>query len=269
MLQQHTSIIQGLRLARFPGVAPHHDMERMCCMSSRFEELAWRETPMGAISLRRRLDPSLKVEVYEVKLDDEFLMSSLFTEAEVELARLGLAEAVGTDLDVVVGGLGLGYTARAVLADPRVRSLAVVEALDEVIGWHRQGLLPFAADLTSDPRTRLVQGDFFAMAESAEGFGRDAPGRRFHAVLVDIDHTPRHLLHPSHAAFYTPQGLRGLTDHLHSGGVFALWSNDPPDEDFTVVLAELFATSQAHVVSFHNPLQRRRATNTVYVARKA
>jgi spermidine synthase len=269
MLQQHTSIIQGLRLARILGVAPHHDMERMCCMSSRFEELAWRETPMGAISLRRRLDPSLKVEVYEVKLDDEFLMSSLFTEAEVELARLGLAEAVGTDLDVVVGGLGLGYTARAVLADPRVRSLAVVEALDEVIGWHRQGLLPFAADLTSDPRTRLVQGDFFAMADSAEGFGRDAPGRRFHAVLVDIDHTPRHLLHPSHAAFYTPQGLRGLTDHLHSGGVFALWSNDPPDEDFTVVLAELFATSRAHVVSFHNPLQRRRATNTVYVARKA
>jgi spermidine synthase len=231
-------------------------------MTSRFAELAWRETPMGAISLRRRLDPSLK-------LDDEFLMSSLFTVAEVELARLGLADAVGTDLDVVVGGLGLGYTARTVLADPRVRSLAVVEALDEVIEWHRQGLLPFAADLTSDPRTRLLQGDFFAMSDSAEGFDRDEPGRRFHVVLVDIDHTPRHLLHPSHAAFYTPQGLRGLTDHLYPGGVFALWSNDPPDEDFIAVLAEGFAAPQAHVVSFHNPLQQRRATNTVYVARMA
>ena len=61
---------------------------------------------MGEISLRRRRDPALNVDVYEVKLDDEFLMSSLFTVAEVELARLGLAQVVDADLDVVVGGLG-------------------------------------------------------------------------------------------------------------------------------------------------------------------
>jgi len=85
---------------------------------------------MGEISLRRRLDPGLNVDVYEVKLDDEFLMSSLFTVAEVELARLALATHpdTGSDLDVVVGGLGLGYTARTVLEDPRVGSLTVVEA---------------------------------------------------------------------------------------------------------------------------------------------
>ena len=67
---------------------------------------------MGEINLRRRIEPSLQVDVYEVKLGDEFLMSSLFTVAEIELARLGLAEAGGDALDVVVGGLGLGYTAR-------------------------------------------------------------------------------------------------------------------------------------------------------------
>jgi spermidine synthase len=236
-------------------------------LSTRFEEIDWRETPMGAISLRRRLEPSLKVDVYEVKLDDEFLMSSLFTVAETELARLGLAELPGTGFDVVVGGLGLGFTARAVLEDPRVSSLTVVEALGEVIEWHQRELLPFAAQLTSDPRSRLVRGDFFAMVGDATGFDPDAPGRRFHAILVDIDHTPRQVLHPSHAAFYTPEGLRRLAAHLHPGGVFALWSNDPPDEDFNVALAEVFATSQAHVVSFHNPLQGREATNTIYVAR--
>ena len=53
---------------------------------------------MGVISLRRRIEPSLKVDVYEVKLGDEFLMSSLFTVAEVELARLGLAQADDADL---------------------------------------------------------------------------------------------------------------------------------------------------------------------------
>jgi spermidine synthase len=235
-------------------------------LTARFEEIAWQETPIGAISLRRRFDPALKTEVYEVKLGDEFLMSSMFTVAEIELARLGLAELSGKDLDVVVGGLGLGYTARTVLEDSRVRSLTVVEALGDVIDWHHRELLPFAAQLTSDPRSRLVHGDFFTMVETATGFDLDAPGHRFHAILVDIDHTPRHVLHPSHAAFYTPEGLRRLAGHLHPGGVFALWSNDPPDAQFNATLAEVFATSKAHVVSFHNPLQGRDSTNTVYVA---
>lgn len=235
-------------------------------MSARFEELDWRETPLGAISLRRRRDPALGVEVYEVKLDDEFLMSSLFTLAETELARLALAELPDTDIDVVVGGLGLGYTARAVLRDRRVRTLTVVEALDEVIGWHRRELLPSAADLTRDPRCHLTHGDFFAMAGSGTGFDANVPGRRFHAIMVDIDHTPRQVLHPSHAGFYRPEGLRRVTDYLHPGGVFALWSNDPPDEEFSATLAGVFASAQAHVVSFHNPLQGRLSANTVYVA---
>ena len=141
--------------------------------------------------------------MYEVKLGDEFLMSSLFTVAEVELARLGLAQAVGVDLDVVVGGLGLGYTAQTALADTRVRSLIVVEALAEVIGWHQRAVLPDAAGLASDPRVRLQRGDFFALADSEGSFDPEAPGRRFHAVLLDIDHTPRHVLHPSHAAYRT------------------------------------------------------------------
>lgn len=110
-------------------------------MSARFEELDWQETPIGAISLRRRRDPVLDVDVYEVKLDDEYLMSSLFTTAEVELARLGLAELTGGSADVLVGGLGLGCTAAAALDDDRVRSLTVVEGLAEVVDWHHRGLL--------------------------------------------------------------------------------------------------------------------------------
>jgi spermidine synthase len=227
---------------------------------------------MGEISLRRRWDPAVEIDVYEVKLGDEFLMSSLFTVAEVELARLALAGLPGTGLDVVVGGLGLGYTARAVLDDARVASLIVVEALDEIIGWHRRPLLPHGTVLTSDRRCRLVHGDFFAMAGGTgdlagdAGFDPDASGRRFDAVLLDIDHSPRHVLRPGHAAFYTEPGLRRLAGHLRGGGVFALWSNDPPDEDFTRTLAAVFATTAAHVVRFPNPLQGGESANTVYVA---
>lgn len=234
-------------------------------MSRRFEELDWQPTPMGEISLRRRLERTLQVDVYEVKLGEEFLMSSLFPVAEIELARLGLAACPGDRLDVVVGGLGLGYTAVTALDDPRVRSLVVVEALAPVIGWHERHLLPDAAALTADPRTRLVQGDFFALAAVAAPFAPEGPPT-VHAVLLDIDHTPRHVLHPSHAAFYTGEGLRALRSHLHPGGVFALWSDDPPDDDFMAVLGAEFDAAKAHVVSFANPLTGGTSANTVYVA---
>ena len=224
---------------------------------------------MGVISLRRRLEPSLKVDVYEVKLGDEFLMSSLFTVAEEELARLALAELPGEDLDVVIGGLGLGYTARTVLDDHRVRSLTVVEALTEVIGWHARQLLPDTAGLTTDARTHLVAGDFFALAASEAGFDVRSPGRRYDAILVDIDHSPRHRLAASHGDLYSPQGLRAASRHLRPGGAFALWSDDPPDPDFGAVLAGVFADTSARVVTFANPLTAGESTNTVYLARPA
>jgi spermidine synthase len=107
------------------------------------------------------------------------------------------------------------------------------------------------------------------MSSSIDGLDPQTPGRRFDAVLVDIDHSPQNLLHPNHAALYRPEGLRKLAGHLHPGGVFALWSNDPPDQAFKAVLANVFATSDAHVVTFHNPLQDRDASNTVYIGVKA
>jgi hypothetical protein len=86
---------------------------------------------------------------------------------------------------------------------------------------------------------------------------------------VDIDHSPRHVLHPSHAALYGREGLRRLAAHLLPGGMFALWSNDPPDQDFRAALAAVFAQCDAHVVTFRNPLQDRDAANTIYAARTA
>lgn len=234
-----------------------------------FEELDYQPTPMGELSLRRRIDPLLGVEVFEVKLGDEFLMSSLFTRAEIALAELGLAGLGDGSLDVVVGGLGLGYTAAAVLDRPQVCSLLVVEALAPVIDWHRRGLLPLGRRLDADPRCRMVQGDFFALARNPKtGFDPASPGRRFHAVFLDIDHAPDHWLHPSHGGFYRAEGLGRLADHLHPGGVFALWSNDPPDPGFMEVLSGVFAGAEARLVRFPNPYQDSDSVNTVYCAGK-
>ncbi|MEQ8817542.1 MAG: spermidine synthase [Thalassobaculum sp.] len=236
-------------------------------MSRLFEELAFQATPIGELSLRRRRELSLGVDVYEIKLGDEFLMSSLFTASEIELARLGLAATDGSALDIVVGGLGLGYTARAVLENTGVGSLLVVDALEAVIEWHCSGLLPLGPELTGDPRCRFVHGDFFAMSASAAGFDPEQPGRRFDAILVDIDHSPDALLAPGSAGFYRPDGLRGVASHLRPGGVFGLWSNEPPDDAFTARLAQVFAEARGEAVVFHNPLQDRDFTQTVYLAR--
>jgi spermidine synthase len=237
-------------------------------MSAMFEELDFRPTPIGVLTLRRRRQLSTGIDIYEIKLGDEFLMSSLFTAAEIELARLGLAGLNRSGLDVVVGGLGLGYTAQAVLAHETVGSLIVVDALGEVIEWHEQELLPIGKQLNADPRCRLVHGDFFAMTLSGQGYDPGAPGRRFDAVLVDIDHSPQKLLHPSHAALYTPSGLPRLASHLRPGGVFALWSNDPPDQTFVEMLGGVFESPTAHIVTFPDAQGDGEASNTVYVGMK-
>ena len=233
------------------------------------EELAWRSTPIGELSLRRRREPSLGVDVYEVRLGEEFLMSSLFTASEIALAGMGLEDLSGDALDVVVGGLGLGYTAKAVLEDDRVSSMIVVDALQAVIDWHNEGLVPLGPELTADPRCRFVHGDFFALALSSAGFDPDAPGRRFDAVLLDIDHSPDFLLDPQNAAFYADEGLGLLAAHLKPGGVFGLWSNDRPDAAFTARLAGVFAEARAEEVTFDNPFQDKPFTQTVYLAKTA
>ena len=235
-------------------------------MSRTFEVLDWQETRLGTISLRRRVDPTLGRELYEAKLNDEYLMSSLFTVAEVELARLGLAAVEGEALDVLVGGLGLGYTAVAALEDDRVARLTVVAALGPVIDWHRQGLLPDAAALAADPRTALMQADFFALVRGDEEPEGWAP-RQLDAILLDVDHTPRHVLHPSHRHLYTDEGLREQAGHLNPDGVFALWSDDPEDADFMATARGVFTSVAAHEVLFDNPLTNGQSSNTVYVAR--
>src|SRR3954464_11171908 len=91
------------------------------------EELGYERTPLGDLTLRRRVEPLLGGQVvFEVKLGDEYLMSSLFTEAERQLAILGLS-ALDGELDAVIAGLGLGYTAAEALKNDSVNRLLVIE----------------------------------------------------------------------------------------------------------------------------------------------
>jgi spermidine synthase len=237
-------------------------------MTPLIEELDYRQTRMGELILRRRRVLSLGgLEVYEVKLGEEYLMSSLFHVGEVALTDIGLGELNGSGWDVVVGGLGLGYTAAAALKFKQLKRLVVVEALEPVIDWHRRGLVPNSNELNTDDRCGYYLADFFALARGP-GFDPEVEGTQFDAILLDIDHTPDLLLHTSHGDFYTEAGLQRLKSFLKPNGVFALWSNDSPDEAFLEILSRVFDGVQGHPVEFDNPLQQNTAINGIYVARR-
>jgi len=229
------------------------------------QELGYQNTPLGELTLRRRTEPRLNnQEVFEVKLGDEYLMSSLFTEAEQKLATLGLATLEGK-LDVVVGGLGLGYTAAEVLKNKMVSGLLVIDLFQAVIDWHRDELVPLGNVLTADKRCELRQGDFFELART--GFDAKAPDRKFDAVLLDIDHSPEHLLDRSNKSFYSAEGLVSVRNRLKPTGVFALWSDDPASDEFTQRLGDVFGSATAYNIEFPNRYTNSISVNAVYVAR--
>ncbi len=241
-----------------------------------FEEIDYQETPLGAISLRRRSEPRLNNKIlFEVKLNEEFLMSSLFTEAEIQLSKLGLASLTDQDINVVVGGLGLGYTAQAALAFENVKTLNVIDVMKPVIDWHEQGLVPLGNELTSDSRCTFTHGDFFELATSPlkKFDGSDLnddniEDDKFHAILLDIDHSPSYWLNPINAEFYTLEGLTAMAKKLHTGGIFALWSDEPPADEFMALLNQVFDHTTSKVVPFPNPFTGGESTNSVYVAYK-
>ena len=226
-----------------------------------FEELDSQKTPLGELVLRRRRSPAVPDElVYEVTLDSEMLMSSTVNASEQALARLALEGRGDRPCDVLVGGLGLGYTAAAALEYPNVRRLVVVELLAPVIAWHRERLVPMAGKLIDDPRCSLVAGDFF------EHVGRGSSAQRHNAILLDIDHSPDSWLDARHGDFYSAAGLRGLADCLQPDGVFALWSAREPAAEFLDVLGTVFPSVQGHEVPFFNPHVNEMDSNWVIIA---
>ena len=237
-------------------------------MSFEFTELDYQQTPYGEISLRRRAEPRLAGKIlYEVKLGDEFLMSSLFTEAEEQLATIGLSTLTEDELDIVVGGLGLGHTAWAALQFTKVKFVQVIEVMNPVINWHQQHLVPLGELLTTDNRCHLLHADFFELALSpSQGFFPESPEKPAHALLLDIDHSPSHWLNPKNQQFYCEQGLQHVADKLHPGGLFGMWSNDPPEQPFIDLLDQVFTRVKTKIIHFPNPYSGGESSNTLYFA---
>ena len=201
------------------------------------------DTSIGVVYLGRR---QLAGEwVYQIHIEHELLMSSVNPFSERELSCLALAYHQGDrPLSVLVGGLGLGYTAQAALQNTQVESLRVAEKMDFIIGWMRDGKLPLSAELAADDRLQIAQTDVYA----------DLLGRAqttYDLILVDVDHAPDSLLSDASAPFYTIEGQARVAAHLAPGGVLAVWSATP-SESFAEVMKASYADAQCDDIRWHD-----------------
>ncbi len=225
------------------------------------EILAYEFTPLGPLCLRRRnLISAPGTVITEITLNHEFLMSSYNTESERALSSRSLELSKGENLSVLVGGLGLGYTAREALLSSRVKNLEVVEYLPQVISWLEEDLIPLSSELKSDQRFKVSTGDIFSRLLTP-------PQEKFDLILIDIDHSPSEMLDEANQPFYETAGLTHVKEHLNENGILAVWSYDGC-EDFEAALRETFASVLIENVSWVNTLVDTQQNDQLFIAIK-
>jgi spermidine synthase len=222
-----------------------------------FEVIDHAESPFGVLILRRRTAPV--PGVIELALDHQFLMSSAATVSERELATRAIALHGGTDLDVMVGGLGLGYTCKAALDTGRAARVEVVELSPGVIRWVRNGLVPLGEELVADARVHITQDDVFERL-------RNPPTRKHDVLLIDVDHSPDERLGDTSSSFYAHASLALVARHLQPGGVFGLWSTSD-SAAFTAELHKAFREVVVQPIDFFNETVGAPETNWLFMAR--
>jgi spermidine synthase len=218
-------------------------------------EIARAETERGEVVLRRRTSETA-ADVVELRVNGVFVMDTLETTSEIELAAQAL-DLVERPASVLIGGLGLGFTLQRVLADPRVGKAVVVEIEEPLIEWMRDGTVPHGPAILADARATVVNADIaMAIAEARSTYD---------LVLLDVDNGPGYLVHQANEAVYEKQFLQRCRDVLGPGGVMVVWSaNRAPD--LLSALETVFgaAEEQAHDVL----LQDRPEQYYLYLARR-
>jgi spermidine synthase len=167
--------------------------------------------------------------VYTIRVGGYELMSSRAHGSEEAMAALALATVDRSRPRVLVGGLGMGYTLRAVLdCIPPEGRATVAELLPEIARWNRQHLGHLAGDPLDDPRVDVVEDDVArVMTENP---------RTYDSILLDVDNGPAALTDARNERLYRIDGLRAVRRSLRTGGTLAVWSASP-DKGFERAMA--------------------------------
>jgi len=209
----------------------------------------------------RELVLSRRGDVFHIHVDSYELMDSRAHGSEEELARLAIAALPPATLTprILVGGLGMGFTARAALDALSSRpnaNVEVAEVFPAVVAWNRGPLATLAREPLTDPRVTVVEAD---VADVVAG-----GSARYDAILLDVDNGPEALTLDSNRRLYAPAGLRALRTALSPEGVLAVWSSDD-DPRFTHRLGETGFTVATHHVRAR---AGRGARHVVFLARR-
>lgn len=210
-----------------------------------YVELARHTSERGEVVLRSRVGS----DALELRVNGVFVMDSDHTMTEEALAQAALARHSDPS-SVLVGGLGLGYTTRAVLADARVRRVTVVEVEEAVVGWLRDGTAPHGPRILADDRLRVVTADVrLAVAEAGEA--------TYDVVLLDVDNGPGFLVYDDNRAVYGTEFLQTVRRVLRPGGVVVVWSAaEAPALHEALVMVFGSAVPQPHPVSLQGRDER-------------
>jgi spermidine synthase len=224
-----------------------------------YVERARATTERGEIVLRERRSTADTETpgVLELRVNGVFVMDTRETTTEQELARAALAQ-VEDPRAVVVGGLGLGYTAHEVLADRRVERLVVVEIEEPLVGWMRDGTVPHGPSYLADERLTVVIADIRQVMAEATPEGYDL-------VLLDVDNGPGYLVHEQNAEVYGTDFLSSVAQALRPGGAVAVWSSAESPALYDA-LATVFGA--ATPVPLDVTLQDREERYWLYLARR-
>lgn len=165
---------------------------------------------MTGPTLRRRADGAL-----ELRVNGVFVMDDQETTSERALARTVIELGAR---QVLVGGLGLGFTLRELLRSPQVTRVVVAELHAEIVQWLRDGTVP-GAEALADPRTQVVVDDVRAVVA-------DQPPESLDAIVLDVDNGPDFLVHDENASVYGSRFVAECAARLRPGGHLCVWSMD-------------------------------------------
>jgi spermidine synthase len=195
---------------------------------------------------------------YTLRIGGIELMTSRAHDSEEKLASLAIGLVRRTRRPrVLVGGLGMGYTARAALdASPRPSKVVVVELLPAVVRWNRDHIGHLAGRPLDDPRVSVVEKDFSTVIEQSPG--------AFDVILNDVDNGPDGCVLESNERLYRPAGLAAIRRSLRPGGVLAVWC---VGEDPRLVKAMAAAGFRAHSETLHARNVPRGHRHTVFIGR--
>ncbi|MFF4018251.1 spermidine synthase [Streptomyces sp. NPDC001843] len=177
-----------------------------------------RQGPYGEVVLRRH------GELLQIIANGCFLMDTSDGRSERLLVDAAYGALDGRPApDVLIGGLGVGFSLAHAAADPRWGRITVVERERAVIDWHLDGpLSALSATALADPRTRIVEADLLAHVNETSA--------TYDALCLDIDNGPDWTVTDDNGGLYSPAGLAGCAGILRPGGVLAVWSATPSPE---------------------------------------